>query len=60
MIARYDTIENKKHNIHMPVCDLNSVSVDIIPYVLAKEIDKRYNAKIESLQEGDAAANISR
>ncbi|EAT78741.2 hypothetical protein SNOG_13717 [Parastagonospora nodorum SN15] len=47
MIAKYDTLAKKNNSIVIPQCGLDSVPADIMAYVLAKEVRKRYNAACE-------------
>jgi short subunit dehydrogenase-like uncharacterized protein len=47
MIAKYDAQAKKNHTIIIPECGLDSVPADIMAYVLAREVRKRYNAACE-------------
>lgn len=47
MVAKYDALAQKNHSIIIPECGLDSVPADIMAYVLAKEVRKRYNAACE-------------
>jgi short subunit dehydrogenase-like uncharacterized protein len=47
MIAKYDTIAKQNNSIIIPECGLDSVPADMMAYVLAREVRKRYNAACE-------------
>lgn len=47
MVAKYDALAKKNHSIIIPQCGLDSVPADIMAYVLAREVRKRYNAACE-------------
>ncbi|CAO2651654.1 Nn.00g042240.m01.CDS01 [Neocucurbitaria sp. VM-36] len=47
MVAKYDALAKKNHSIIIPECGLDSVPADIMAYVLAREVRKRYNAACE-------------
>jgi short subunit dehydrogenase-like uncharacterized protein len=47
MIAKYDAVAKKNNSIIIPECGLDSVPADIMAYVLAREVRKRYNAACE-------------
>lgn len=47
MVAKYDAVAKKNHSIIIPECGLDSVPADIMAYVLAREVRKRYNAACE-------------
>ncbi|EMD85702.1 hypothetical protein COCC4DRAFT_207746 [Bipolaris maydis ATCC 48331] len=47
MIAKYDALAQKNKTIIIPECGLDSVPADIMAYVLAREVRKRYNAACE-------------
>ncbi|KAL6704185.1 hypothetical protein ACN47E_008442 [Coniothyrium glycines] len=47
MIAKYDEQAKKNHTIVIPECGLDSVPADIMAYVLAREVRKRYNVACE-------------
>lgn len=47
MIAKYDEQAKKNHTIIIPECGLDSVPADIMAYVLAREVRKRYNTACE-------------
>lgn len=47
MIAKYDALAKKNNSIIIPEIGLDSVPADILAYVLAREVRKRYNAACE-------------
>ncbi|RAR08107.1 saccharopine dehydrogenase [Stemphylium lycopersici] len=47
MVAKYDELAKKNNTIIIPECGLDSVPADIMAYVLAREVRKRYNAACE-------------
>lgn len=47
MIAKYDEQAKKNHTIIIPECGLDSVPADIMAYVLARAVRKRYNTACE-------------
>ncbi|CAA9963406.1 Saccharopine dehydrogenase [Pyrenophora teres f. maculata] len=47
MIAKYDELAKKNKTIIIPECGLDSVPADIMAYVLARQVRKRYNAPCE-------------
>lgn len=47
MVAKYDALAKKNNSIVIPECGLDSVPADIMAYVLAREVRKRYNAACE-------------
>lgn len=47
MVAKYDAVAKKNHSIIIPECGLDSVPADIMAYVLAREVRKRYSAACE-------------
>lgn len=47
MIAKYDALAKKNNSIIIPECGLDSVPADIMAYVLAREVRKRYQAACE-------------
>jgi short subunit dehydrogenase-like uncharacterized protein len=47
MIAKYDTLAKTNGSIVIPECGLDSVPADIMAYVLAREVRKRYNTACE-------------
>jgi short subunit dehydrogenase-like uncharacterized protein len=47
MIAKYHELAKKNHTIIIPECGLDSVPADIMAYVLAKAVRKRFNAACE-------------
>ena len=47
MVAKYDELAKKNSTIIIPECGLDSVPADIMAYVLAREVRKRYNAACE-------------
>ncbi|KAL5117577.1 hypothetical protein ACEQ8H_004470 [Pleosporales sp. CAS-2024a] len=47
MIAKYDAKAKKNNCIVIPECGLDSVPADIMAYVLAREVRKRYNTACE-------------
>jgi len=47
MIAKYDAIAKKNHSIIIPECGLDSVPADMMAYVLAREVRKRFNTGCE-------------
>ncbi|KAF1847323.1 uncharacterized protein K460DRAFT_306376 [Cucurbitaria berberidis CBS 394.84] len=47
MVAKYDGLAKKNHSIIIPECGLDSVPADIMAYVLAREVRKRYNEACE-------------
>lgn len=61
MISRYDDLAKKNKAIIIPECGLDSVPADIVAYVLAREVRKRFNAACERvvLTLYDAKSGIS-
>lgn len=47
MIAKYDALAKKNNSIIIPQIGLDSVPADILAYILAREVHKRYNAACE-------------
>jgi short subunit dehydrogenase-like uncharacterized protein len=47
MVAKYDSIAKQNKAIIIPECGVDSVPADIMAYVLAREVRKRYNAACE-------------
>ncbi|KAJ4363635.1 hypothetical protein N0V83_009931 [Neocucurbitaria cava] len=47
MVAKYDALAKKSHSIIIPECGLDSVPADVVAYVLAREVRKRYNSACE-------------
>tara|TARA_R110002003_G_scaffold116_28_gene10312 strand:- start:10145 stop:11257 length:1113 start_codon:yes stop_codon:yes gene_type:complete len=47
MIAKYDALAKQNRSIIIPECGLDSVPADIMAYVLAREVRKRFNAACE-------------
>lgn len=47
MIAKYDALAKQNNSIIIPECGLDSVPADIMAYVVAREVRKRYNAACE-------------
>lgn len=47
MVAKYDTVAKQNNSIIIPGCGLDSVVADIMAYVLALEVRKRYNDACE-------------
>ncbi|KAF1829276.1 hypothetical protein BDW02DRAFT_561476 [Decorospora gaudefroyi] len=47
MIKKYDSQAKKTNTIIIPECGLDSVPADIMAYVLAREVRKRYNTACE-------------
>lgn len=47
MVAKYDAIAKKNHSIIIPECGLDSVPADMMAYVLAREVRKRFNTACE-------------
>lgn len=47
MIAKYDGLAKQNKSIIIPECGLDSVPADIMAYVLAREVRKRFNAACE-------------
>jgi short subunit dehydrogenase-like uncharacterized protein len=47
MIAKYDALAKQSNSIIIPECGLDSVPADIMAYVLAREVRKRYNTACE-------------
>lgn len=47
MIAKYETAAKKNKTIIIPECGLDSVPADIMAYVLARQVRKRYNTACE-------------
>ncbi|KAF2025377.1 hypothetical protein EK21DRAFT_103981 [Setomelanomma holmii] len=47
MIAKYDSVAKQNKSIIIPECGLDSVPADIMAYVLAREVRKRFNAACE-------------
>ncbi|USP77468.1 hypothetical protein yc1106_04742 [Curvularia clavata] len=47
MISKYDALARKNKTIIIPECGLDSVPADIMAYVLARQVRKRYNAACE-------------
>jgi short subunit dehydrogenase-like uncharacterized protein len=47
MIAKYDALAKQNKSIVIPECGLDSVPADMMAYVLAREVRKRYNAACE-------------
>jgi short subunit dehydrogenase-like uncharacterized protein len=47
MVAKYDSLAKKNNTIIIPECGLDSVPADIMAYVLAREVRKRYNTACE-------------
>lgn len=47
MVAKYDAIAKQNKAIIIPECGLDSVPADIMAYVLAREVRKRYNTACE-------------
>ena len=47
MIDKYDALARKNKTIIIPECGLDSVPADIMAYVLARQVRKRYNAACE-------------
>ncbi|KAF2126140.1 hypothetical protein P153DRAFT_347083 [Dothidotthia symphoricarpi CBS 119687] len=47
MIAKYDSLAKENNSIIIPQCGLDSVPADILAFVLAREVRKRYNAPCE-------------
>lgn len=47
MVAKYHEVAKKNHSIIIPECGLDSVPADILGYVLAQAVRKRYNVACE-------------
>lgn len=47
MVAKYDAVAKRNHSIIIPECGLDSVPADIMAYILAREVRKRYNTACE-------------
>ncbi|KAF1937466.1 saccharopine dehydrogenase [Clathrospora elynae] len=47
MVAKYDKLAKKNGIIIIPECGLDSVPADIMAYMLAREVRKRYNVACE-------------
>ncbi|KAF2819346.1 hypothetical protein CC86DRAFT_375190 [Ophiobolus disseminans] len=47
MIAKYDALAKQNKSIIIPECGLDSVPADIMAFVLAREVRKRYNTACE-------------
>ena len=47
MVAKYDALAKTSHSIIIPECGLDSVPADIMAYVLAREVRKRYSKACE-------------
>jgi short subunit dehydrogenase-like uncharacterized protein len=47
MIAKYDAIAKQNKSIIIPECGLDSVPADILTYVLARQVRKRFDAASE-------------
>ncbi|KAH7408548.1 Saccharopine dehydrogenase-domain-containing protein [Phaeosphaeria sp. MPI-PUGE-AT-0046c] len=47
MIAKYDALAKKNNSIIIPEIGLDSVPADILAYVLAREVRRRYNTACE-------------
>jgi short subunit dehydrogenase-like uncharacterized protein len=47
MIAKYDALAKQNKSIVIPECGLDSVPADMMAYVLARQVRKRYNAACE-------------
>ena len=47
MIAKYDAVAKQNHSIIIPECGLDSVPADIMAYVLAQGVRRRFDAPCE-------------
>jgi len=47
MVSKYDDLAKRNKSIIIPECGLDSVPADIMSYVLAREVRKRFNAACE-------------
>lgn len=47
MVAKYDNLAKQNQSIIIPECGLDSVPADLMAYVLAREVRKRFNTACE-------------